>query len=122
MRMLAPADATTGVTIEGGKEYTPDKNGHVECDNPAHEKVLRRHGYVPATGGDLAAATRTSRKPAPPETVEDDEDDEFDGMTKGELISWLEDQDDFDDDDIPAKPKLAQLQALCREHKAKQSA
>lgn len=123
MRLLAPADACTGVTIEGGKEYTPDANGIVVCDNEDHAKVLKRHGYTPAGGGDLAAQQRTGRKPAPAPIVEDEEeDDEFDAMTKGELIEWLEGQDDFDDDDIPAKPKLAQLQALCREHKAKQSA
>lgn len=120
MRMLAPADACTGVTIEGGKEYTPDKDGIVTVDNPVHEKVLRRHGYVPAEGGVLSLAGRKGRQPAPPPADDDDDqDDEFDAMTKGELIEWLEGQKDFDDDDIPAKPKLGQLQKLAREHKAK---
>lgn len=114
MKLQAPADFAGIVTIEGGKEYQPDKNGMLVCENPAHEHVLRQHGFTTATGVLSAIASRGT------ETREEDED-EFDAMTKGELIEWLEGQDDFDDDDLPARPKLAELQRLARDHKAKQA-
>ncbi|USN16571.1 hypothetical protein POLEWNIK_00450 [Brevundimonas phage vB_BpoS-Polewnik] len=119
MKMQAPADFSSSCTIEGGKEYVPDDNGIVTVDNPDHAAVLRLHGYTDVRG-DLGTPVKGRKAPKPADGDDDDDtDDEFDAMTKGELIEWLEGQDDFDDDDIPAKPKLAQLQKLARDHKAK---
>jgi hypothetical protein len=110
MKMIAPEDACSSITIEGGMEYIPNDDGEVEVKNAAHVDTLRMHGYTDAP---VAAPTgpKGRTKIAAREAPDPDEDDEFDGMTKGELIEWLEDKDV----EIPAKPKLVALQELARE-------
>lgn len=111
-RLQAPEGLSSPIIVRGGKEYEPDDDGVIICDNPDHEKVLRRHGCTVLSRHAAPAPSRRS-EPAP-KASEEDEEDEFDGMTKAELIDWLEERDI----EVPNKPKLAQLQALCREHKS----
>lgn len=114
-KLQAPADACSPCTIEGGKEYAPDANGIVTVDNPAHEAVLRQHGYTDVRGAlDAARSGAPHQEPKPAD--DGDNEDEFDGMTKAEMIDWLEERDR--EDDIPNKPKLGALQELCRKVKA----
>ena len=93
--------------IEGGKEYHPDENGLVLVENPDHVEILKHHDYTIYTG------------PSAPQTAavassgdDDDEGDQFDDMTKGELIEWLEERDV----EIPNRPKVDQLRELARKH------
>lgn len=115
MKLQAPTDFAGSVTIEGGKEYTPDANGFLVIDNPAHEHVLRQHGFTTATGVLGAAEASGSKRTPPPQS--DDDEDEFDDMTKAELIDWIEERDR--EDDIPSgKIKVDEYRALCRKIKA----
>lgn len=108
-RMKAPENWSGGIVIEGGKEYVPDADGIIEVDNEAHIPVLVQHGYVQDAG------PVSSKKAPKPADDDDDVDDEFDSMTKAELIDWLEERDV----EVPNKPKRGQLQQLARDHKAK---
>lgn len=111
-RLQAPADACSPCVVEGGKEYQPDENGIVMVDNPDHVAVLRLHGYTEVTG---VLAAQKNRPAAPPSG--DDDEDEFDDMTKAEMLDWLEENDR--EDDIPAgKVKVPELREICRKAKA----
>lgn len=114
MKMIAPEDASSSITIGGGMEYVPDDDGMVEVKNADHVETLRMHGYTDAPVKAPDTPKGRTQLQAAPVVQNDDEDDEFDAMTKGELIEWLEDKDV----EIPAKPKLAALQELARETKA----
>jgi hypothetical protein len=90
-KMKAP-EGVAYTQVEGGMEYTPDAKGHITVGNPAHVSVLQRHGYVTV-----------------PDSLTEDEEDEFNGMTKAELIDWLEEHDVVLEDRRYSKPELVVL-------------
>ena len=91
-RMKAPPKCTF-MSVEGGAEYVPDKTGHVTVNNPAHVPFLARHGFT-----------------AVPDEVTEEEEAEFEAMTKSELIDWIEERDENAlEDKKYTKPQLVEI-------------